>query len=295
MAKSRLWMVRIVAAVAVSSGLSWAQTPAAPAFEVASVKPGRPGSTNPGIRMLADRFEATSVPLQGLISLAYGEAGPPPRTRANDQIVGGPRWMDTDLFDIVAKTGSDVPAGPAGVGQKLLMLRSLLEQRFKLAVHHEDRDASIYTLVLARSDGTPGPRLRRTDVDCRALLMARGGAPPPPLAAGGRPPCGAVVSVSGTLIGGGQTMATLANTLSRMTNRVVLDRTGLPGSFDVDLQFNPDGLDGLAPPSPDRAASIDDRPSIFAALQEQLGLKLESTRGPIDMLVVDRAERPEPD
>jgi uncharacterized protein (TIGR03435 family) len=90
-------------------------------------------------------------------------------------------------------------------------------------------------------------------------------------------------------------MVTLANTLSRMTNRMVTDRTGLPGSFDVDLQFNPDGLDGLAPPSLDRPASVDDRPSIFAALQEQLGLKLESTRGPIDMLVVDRAERPEPD
>ncbi len=112
--------------------------PKGPTFEVASVKPNRSSSINAGIRMLADRFEATSVPLRGLISLAFGEAGPPPQTRANDQIVGGPSWMNTEL---VRHRGQGrqryVPPGPAGVGQKLLMLRSLLEQRFKLTVHHE--------------------------------------------------------------------------------------------------------------------------------------------------------------
>ncbi len=90
-------------------------------------------------------------------------------------------------------------------------------------------------------------------------------------------------------------MSDLANTLSRVTNRVVTDGTGLAGSFDVDLQFNPDGLAGLAPPSIDRSVPIDDRPSVFTALQEQLGLKLESTRGPVDMIVIDHAERPDPD
>ena len=90
-------------------------------------------------------------------------------------------------------------------------------------------------------------------------------------------------------------MSALANTLSRLSNRPVVDRTGLPGSFDVDLQFNPEGLAGFAPPGVDRPAAVNERPSIFTALQEQLGLKLESMRGPVDVLVIDSAERPGPD
>ena len=89
-------------------------------------------------------------------------------------------------------------------------------------------------------------------------------------------------------------MSDLANTLARTTNRIVTDRTGLRGAFDADLQFNPESLPGAAPRG-DRATAIDDRPSIFTALQEQLGLRLESTRGAVDVLVIDQAEHPSPD
>ena len=90
-------------------------------------------------------------------------------------------------------------------------------------------------------------------------------------------------------------MSDFANTLSRITNRIVTDRTGMTAAFDIDLRFNPNGADGLGPPEPERLAANDDRPSIFAALQEQLGLKLDSTRGPVDVLVIDSAQRPGPD
>jgi uncharacterized protein (TIGR03435 family) len=245
--------------------------------------------------LVTDRFDAVAVPLRGLISLAYGEAGPPPRTRPSDQIAGGPDWLNTALFDVVAKTGADVPAGPAGVGPKLLMLRTLLEERFKLVVHHENREAPVYALSLARRDGRLGSQLRRSDVDCRALLLARGGAPVPPQAAGERPLCRADTSPGGRMSAGALTMADFANVLARMTNRPVIDRTGLPGSFDLDLQFSPAGLPSAAPPNPDRPAAADDNPSLFTALQEQLGLKLESTRAGVDVLVIDHAERPLPD
>jgi uncharacterized protein (TIGR03435 family) len=199
------------------------------------------------------------------------------------------------LFDITAKAGSDVPPGPAGVPQKLLMLQTLLAERFTLAVHHESREAPAYALVLARSDGRLGPRLRRSDLDCRTLLMARGGAPAPRLAPGERPPCRANVRADGTLLAGGLTMSDFANTLSRLTNRIVTDRTGLAGGFDIDLQFNPEGVDGLAPPGPAGALPGRERPSIFTALEEELGLKLQSMRGQVDVLVIDYAERPGPD
>ena len=270
-----------------------------PAFEVASVKPDKFGGMNRRINMPADRFEATNVPLQSLIAMAYGDAGPPPQALANDRISGGPSWMNTDLFDIVAKAGSDAPAGPAGVEQKLLMLRSLLADRFKLIVHHETRTAPIYVLMLVRGDGKLGPKLQRSDVDCGALLAARGAAPPPPPTPGARPPCGAMVGLGpvALLTAGGQTMASVANTLSRLTGRIVEDRTGLSGSFDVDLRFNGEDLAGL-PPLPagtDRPAPATDAVSLFTAIQEQLGLKLDAQRGPIDVVVIDHAEQPTED
>jgi uncharacterized protein (TIGR03435 family) len=295
MAKSRLWTIHTVAVFGALAGVSQAQTPAYPGFEVASVKLNRTEVSNARIFIQTDRFDAIGVPLRGLIALAYGEAGPPPKVRPNDQIAGGPDWMNTELYDVVAKAGSDVPAGPAGVEPKLLMLRSLLEQRFKLVVHHENRDAPFYALVLARSDRKLGPQFQHSDVDCRALLAARGGSPTPPPTPGQRPLCRADTARGGTMIGGALTMADIVNTLSRLLNRVVTDRTGLSGSFDVDLQFSPEGVEGLAPSSLDQPVPFTDKPSLFTALQEQLGLKLESTEGPVDVLVIDRAERPDPD
>src|SRR5665213_1263552 len=270
-----------------------------PIFEVASVKPDKSGAMNRMINMPADRFEATNVPLQTLVAMAYGEPGPPPQALANDRISGGPSWMTTDLFDIIAKAGGDTPPGPAGASQKLQMLRSLLTERFKLAVHHETRTAPIYVLMLARSDGKLGPNLQRSDVDCQALAAARGTAPPLPPVPGDRPPCGAMVGIGpvAMLRAGAQTMPALANMLSRMTGRIVMDRTGLSGAFDVDVRFNGEDLAGLPPPPAgiDRPAPAADAVSLYTALQEQLGLKLDSQRASIDVVVIDHAEQPTED
>jgi uncharacterized protein (TIGR03435 family) len=292
-------MTKPLLAAAVAVLIVAAPRAQAPAFEVASVKPDKSGGMNRRINMPADRFEATNVPLQNLIAMAYGDAGPPPQSLANDRISGGPSWMNTDFFDIVAKAGADALPGPEGVAQKLAMLRTLLAERFKLAVHHETRTAPIYVLMLARSDGKIGPNLLRSDVDCAALLAARGAAPPPPPTPGARPPCGAMVGLGpvALLTAGGQTMPALANMLSRITGRIVADHTGLSGVFDVDLRFNGEDLAGLPPPpaGADRPAPATDAVSLFTAIQEQLGLKLDAQRGPIDVVVVDHAEQPTED
>src|SRR5579863_10087890 len=102
-------MARFVLAAAVAFLIVAAPRAQSPAFEVASVKPDKSGGMNRRIGMPADRFEATNVPLQNLIAIAYGDAGPPPQALANDRISGGPSWMNTDLFDVVAKAGGDSP------------------------------------------------------------------------------------------------------------------------------------------------------------------------------------------
>jgi len=213
--------------------------------------------------------------------------------RPDYQVTGGPDWKNTDMFDVVGTTGSDVPLGPAGIEQKMLMLRTLLTERFKLSIHHETRDAPIYALVLANRDGRLGPQLHRSEVDCNALF-ARGPAnapPPAPPAPGQRSPCRIGVGL-GTITISSQSISTVARLLSRLMDRPVLDRTGLSGVFDLDLSFDPGGLPGLPPPPPGADRPPSDAPSVFTAVQEQLGLKLESTKGPVDVLVVDHVEHP---
>ena len=270
-----------------------APNPRPPAFEVASVKPNVSRSTP--TRMFfppGGRFTATSAPLQLLILEAYQLKEP--------QLVGGQGWITSEGFDIVAKAEGDVPptspGGPPGPIQ--LMLRTLLAERFKLVVHSETRELPIYALVLARSDRRLGPRLRPTSIDWAAVMAARerGGAASLPTAPGGRPAC-RVSIMAGQMSGSGFPLSLLARILSNLEERVVVDRTGLMGNYELDLTWTPNAL----PPSgPDRGAvplpPIDpDGPSIFTALQEQLGLRLESQKGPVDVLVIDRAERPTPD
>jgi uncharacterized protein (TIGR03435 family) len=305
--KNRRLAVLVVASAALGAFVApalIARSPAAvqvaePAFEAASIKPDTSNALNRGINMPGDRLEATNVPLHDLIALAYGTGGPPPRRLLDEQIVGGPAWITSELYDVTAKAGSDIPPGAEGASQKLLMLRTLLAERFKVTIHHETRVAPVYALVLARSDGKLGPKLQRSDVDCVAFAAARSGAPPPPLTPGVRPPCNAVIGLGpiSMLIAGGQTMASLATLFSRITNRIVTDRTGLSGAFDVDLRFDPEGLPDLGPPGLARppAPPNSDAPSFFTALQEQLGLKLDTDRGPIDVIVIDHAERPTQD
>jgi uncharacterized protein (TIGR03435 family) len=280
-----------------------AQTPAgdagSPAFDVASVKANKAGDSRTMFQFQpGGRFKAINVPLRNLIAMAYSTPLPFP----DFLITGGPKWIESERFDVIAKAAGDPQAGPNGPPPEMfLMLRSLLAERFQLAVHRETKEEPIYTLVMARSDGKLGPQMHASATDCAALMAAaraRGGAPPPPPAPGERPPCGARM-FPGNFSAGSTTILQLTNGLSRLVSRTVVDRTGLTGSFDLDLQWTPDqmpqGREDRPPGAPPLPAIDPNGPSIFTAVQEQLGLKLESTKGPVDVLVIDRVEHPTED
>jgi uncharacterized protein (TIGR03435 family) len=266
----------------------------AQSFEVASVKQNKSGEGFVAFRIQpGGRFTATNVPLRELIRAAYQVQ--------NFQIVGAPRWGESERFDIVAKAENDFPQGPptGAPGPLQYMLQSLLAERFKLKAHRETREMPVYELVMARSDGRTGPKLVPSSTDCAAVAAARrGGGPPgpPALAPGQRMQCGMRIG-PGTISAGGMSLAMFANGIAPMVGRVILDRTGLTGNFDIDLEWTPDRMPQGGPPpgGPDLPPIDPNGPSIFTAVQEQLGLRLESTRGPVDVLVVDSVEPPTPD
>jgi uncharacterized protein (TIGR03435 family) len=256
-------------------------------FEAASVKPNKSGDVRRGMGPApGGRFTAVNVPLRELIAFAYGV----PNARASLQVVGGPRWMDTERFDVeaVALGGALTPA------QASPMVRALLEDRFRLSVHRETREIPVYYLAPNRADRQPGPRLRASAIDCEARRAARGrGAAPasppspsPPIdPATIRPTCGLRLA-AGRFAGDGVDMSRLADGLAPFVGRLVIDRTGLTGSFDIDLDWTPDGP---APSPNDPAPFAGDReaPGLMTAIREQLGLRLERARGPIEVVAID--------
>jgi uncharacterized protein (TIGR03435 family) len=279
-----------VAVLAASHALG--QSPA-PAFEVASVKrsPETRGGF-PGV-LLQPSGRATSpgTTARQLILVAYG--------LQDVQLFGGPSWLANDLYVIEARTTPG--ATRASVRQ---MLRSLLVDRFQLVTHVERRELPSLALVLANRDGQLGPRLRRSGPECAPVVPPPGVPLPPPPPPGPEsgitpvmaqdpigPTCG-FVSFPGWLSGRRLTMAHLVAPLAQLTRRPVVDQTGLTGDFDVDVTFMPDEPvrlnGGAAPPS----LANSDRPSLMTAIQEDLGLKLEPQRREIDVLVIDRIERP---
>jgi uncharacterized protein (TIGR03435 family) len=213
------------------------------------------------------------------------------------QMAGGPGWIDSDRFDIDARAGVDIaPVPPGTIGPMQLMIQSLLADRFQLKVHRETREQPIYSLALARTDGRRGPQLRPSGAECAPVTVPGGfPAPPPPPAgprAAGAPPTCPSLAGPFFISGRRMTMAQLASGLSTRVNRVVVDRTGLEGNFDLELSFTPDDAQ---PGQPLRLNGVDldlNAPSIYTALQEQLGLKLDSQRGPVEVLVIDSVERP---
>jgi uncharacterized protein (TIGR03435 family) len=271
-----------------------------PQFEVASIKPNKSGdgrvmiSIQPG-----GRFTATNVPLKFLIRNAY--------QLQDFQIVGGPDWLSSDRFDVVAKAeatdqGDPFRAGKPGEPSRgQLMLRALLAERFKFEAHNENRDMPIFALLIARSDGKLGPQLQKSSTDCEAARgdgpgRGRGPVPPPgPPQPGERLPCGIRIA-PGNMAVGGSTLAQFASSIGSFVGRIVVDRTGLTGTYDFNLTWTPDQVGNRPPGAPDpviNGVPIDPNgPSIFTAVQEQLGLKLDSQKGPVTVLVIDRAEHP---
>jgi len=271
-----------VVAIVTFTVATFAQAPGAPAFDAASVKPNTSSAPGSSGRTGRGSVTFTNFTLRSLISNAFD-------TR-NNRIVNGPPWIDTERFDVTAKA-------PDGTDDKELMpmMRALLADRFKLVVRHEVRDEPIYALVTAREDKRLGPDLRASTSCAKAAGpggSAATGSATAPEAAGTGAPCGSRMMGDArgmTIQSGMRTMADLANMLRGVGERDVVDRTGLSGTYDFKLEYAPDSV---------RSAAADPtqlRPDVFTALQEQLGLKLESQRGPVEYVVIERIERPTPD
>lgn len=251
-----------------------------PTFEVATVKANKSGESNGGLqRQPGGRLTATNMPLRPMITYAYQIAG--------YQLVGGPGWVDGARYDVVAKMeGNPAAVAPgAGVDPMQVALQHLLADRFKLKVHHESRDMDIYAVVLLKP-GMPGPQLKPTTEDCAgAAAAAQRGAP---LRGPNAPFCGINIG-PGSIRFGGLPASQIARALSGLAGRFVADRTGLDGSWDFNLKFAPEQR---GQPPGGNAANDSDLPGFFTAIQEQLGLKLEATKGPVDVVVIDSIEMP---
>jgi uncharacterized protein (TIGR03435 family) len=244
-------------------------TPSTTAFEAASIKINRSGDVRTSMRLLpGGHVEARNRTLHLLIQSAFA--------LQDFQIIGGPKWETSTRFDITTRGGdrqitqNDVRA----------MLQTLLAGRFKLVVHHETREFSVYALRLERN-GRLGPSMRNPDADC---FVGRGAPPPLPQPGDSRPMACGFTESAGDLTARGVDMAALAIELTEYTDRPVVDQTGLKGNFNLSLKW-----------SPDSSTADANLPSIFTAVREQLGLKLEGIKGPVDVLVIDRVEMPSED
>jgi uncharacterized protein (TIGR03435 family) len=260
----------------------FAQPTVRPQFEVVSVKPSFSRSVQ-NVRPLPGRLIADAS-LQILIQYAYGVQP--------FQLVGGPAWM-SERYQIDAKAD-----GNANRDRMFLMLRSLLEERFQLKTHRETRDLPVYALVAAKGGVRLPPPKEGSCVDSAAdaspewvgggRMAAPGEVEPVKVRCGS---AGVSLNTAGARIQGGKVaMPELVRMLSRVLGRSVIDRTQVTGLFDLQLDFLTDETTpNMPPPPPDSSMS---GPSISQALRQQLGLQLESTKGPVDVMVVDRAERP---
>ena len=218
----------------------------AQSFEVASIKPNRSGDPSSGAsRLPGGRIVVTNNTLKELVRNAYEVK--------SYQIVGGPGWIDSDRFDVSAQADANANAGKLRV-----MMQFLLADRFKLKLHRETRTLPAYALVVAKN----GSKLQTAGDGGSSLSIFRN---------------------RGAISAKTASMAQLANGLSNLLDRPVLDMSGLGGSFDFELHFEPFET---------QPAVDTPRTSIFTALEEQLGLKLESRMSPIEILVIDQASPP---
>lgn len=278
---------RQIAIVAALPILALAQTPVRPAFDVASVKANTSGA---GMIMIGPptggRFRATNATLKILVGIAW--------KMQNYAISGGPGWIDSDHYDVEAKAAG----GNLTFDEMRPMLQALLEERFQLKVHTEKKDVPVYALL----PGKNGLKLPAAKEGGCVKFDPENGPPPPPPGRGpgglppGPPPCGGMMIGPFQMQGGSISIAQFIGGLSNLLGRPVIDKTGFTGTFDLHLEYSPEGLamgrGGMPmPPPPPGAAPDDSKPTIFTAVQEQLGLRLESQKAPGDTLVIDHAEK----
>jgi uncharacterized protein (TIGR03435 family) len=241
------------------TGLSvWSRqedTPSVPPFEAASVKPNRSGEPSLEFRITPGRLAVRNADLKNIIKNAFG-------IRQDSELAGGPRWIETERYDIVATAPN-----AASHEQVLSMLQTLLAERFQLSVHREQRSGQVYKLTIANS----GPKLQ---------ALKPGIKPRSPS------PNTRIIGVFGGTAG-------LARALSRLLGHEVIDETGLTGRYDLSIEI---ARDDPASPAFDagRGPDAPSGPSIFAAVEEQLGLKLKGEKATVSVLVIDKVERPTP-
>ncbi len=232
-----------------------------PVFEVATIKPSRPEAQGKGIRVNGIHFSSINISVNDLIGFAYGVH---PR-----QIAGGPAWLASDRFDIDAKPDGE---GQPNDRQLKIMVQKLLADRFKLAFRKEKKDLSVYALVVGKS----GTKLTPNESDPNGLP-------------------GLGFRALGSMIVRNASMADFASTMQgTVLDRPVVDQTSLPGRYDFTLNWTPDEfqfsrLGVKVPPVQENAPN----PDLFTAIQQQLGLKFESSKLPAEILVIERAEKPE--
>ena len=261
----------------------------APSFEVATIKPAKPEETHLAFRLSPAYFNAGHASLKDLLKFAYD-------VKSDAQIIGGPPWMANQFFDIEAKAGAheaeefrDLPA-ERKMNPTRLMVQSMLAERFRMTASFKVEDLPAYALVIAKG----GPKLKPVG---EYLIPAPGAVPPAPPAPGAQRPDGLrlpTFTATGAhqLTGKGAPINMLVGWLvfqPELGGRAVVDETGLHGSYDFVL----DGVN-LGPPQPSVAGAppADEEPSIFTILQEQLGLKLEPRKAPVEVLVIDHVEQP---
>jgi uncharacterized protein (TIGR03435 family) len=237
-------------------------------FTLVSIKPSADNGPGMAVQPRADAgYSGRKVPIIALLTSAY-ELSP-------ERIVAAPRW--TERYDIEARFEPTDPKAPLPL--RTTLLKSLLKERFGLVAHTEKREFPVYLLRIARNDGGLGPGLKPSTADCAddaAVFRARQQNTKAP---NGAPACGAIENPE-AFIASGTTMDVLANALRIPSGRPVINSTGLGGKWDVTLEFAP--LQDVN----------STKPSVFTAIQEQLQLRLESSKAPLDVLVIDAITRP---
>lgn len=311
---------RIVLTMAVSgiAALSVAQTAQKPAFEVASVKPNKSGSlysTSNGF--VACRYVANNATLKMMITFAYRlHSGAKEQILPFDRIILGPKWIETDHFDVEAKRGSTTDS--IDMDRFLLMVQSLLEDRFQLRTHWSKQDFPVYDLVVAKeglklhrseNQTQPPPPAPNPVLRCSGTPVGPPTFPPPSRGSRGTPPPKPQITygASGISIDMRNLLVSqLISIVQPYMDRPIINKTDLTGSYEVKLRFSPERVGGApvassatnAPASAGQAGPPDatdpsgiSGPSIFTAIQE-LGLKLEPGKAPLDVLVIDSVSRP---
>jgi bla regulator protein BlaR1 len=254
-----------------------------PKYDVSSVKPASSNDGRSVLQLTPDGTSIHGIPVQMLLRFAFGVEA--------DRMIGAPSWAQSNRYDIEAKVApEDAPKlDKLKAEDRRAMLLPLLVERFNLKYHHETREMPMYTLVVAKG----GPK----------LIESKPAPSPddPPGVQGAPKPmnmAGRMMMMPGRIESQGSTLDMLAHSLSPQLGHTVVDKTGLTGKYDYTLQWTPDegmtpmtGGAGGGPPHEDNAAQAGG-PSLFTAVEEQLGLKIESTKGQVDVIVIDHLDLP---